>query len=74
MSQLDKDLTVLARIARVCAVGLLLVAVGQVALLSPCMEEDSTYCYWDATKGNGSGQSFLSLGDGFTIPLGNETK
>jgi hypothetical protein len=74
MSQLDKDLTVLGRIARVCAVGLLLVAVGQVALLSPCLTEDATYCYWDATKGNGNGTSFLALDNGFIVPLGNETK
>jgi hypothetical protein len=38
-----------------------------------CPTEDSTMCYWDAsTKGNGIGQSFLSLWDGFFIMIGGK--
>lgn len=34
------------------------------APLPPCAFEDSTWCYWDAsTMGNGSGRSFIALGD-----------
>lgn len=32
---------------------------------SPCAEEDSLNCVWDAqTMGNGEGQSFIALGFG----------
>jgi hypothetical protein len=37
----------------------------------PCLTEDSTWCYWDAsTQGNGQGVSFVTLSEGDTIYLG----
>jgi hypothetical protein len=36
-----------------------------------CPEEDATMCIWDASvQGNGIGQSFLSLWDGFYVKIG----
>lgn len=37
-------------------------------LSTPCKTEDSTMCYWDASQhGNGTGKSFISLTEAFTI-------
>lgn len=33
-----------------------------VALTTPCVEEDSANCFWDATRhGNGEGTSFIDI-------------
>jgi hypothetical protein len=51
------------------------VGAGVAVLTTPCAEEDSTNCLWDAeTRGNGEGRSFLvfRLTDGgpdYTIDL-----
>lgn len=41
-----------------------------VPTIPPCQTEDSTGCYWDAGhRGNGQGQSFVTLSDNTTIYL-----
>lgn len=42
----------------------LLMLLALAAPLPPCAFEDSSWCYWNAaTMGNGSGRSFIALGD-----------
>jgi hypothetical protein len=37
---------------------------------TPCEREDSTMCYWDSnTRGNGQGQSYISITEQFRIYL-----
>lgn len=37
---------------------------------TPCLTEDSTWCYWDSqTMGNGQGQSFIAITEEFRIYL-----
>lgn len=31
-------------------------------LTTPCATEDSSNCYWDAARGNGTGHSFVDIG------------
>lgn len=37
----------------------------RVSLSTPCATEDSINCYWDATMGNGEGESYIDV-DGRT--------
>ena len=40
----------------------------QSPLDTPCLTEDSTWCYWDAqTMGNGQGRSFIAITEQFVI-------
>lgn len=41
------------------------------ATLQACPTEDSTDCYWDASRGNGTGRSFVDIGGAvFYAPSG----
>lgn len=63
--------------SRVAGIALVLVfvLVGSVSdfktpLDTPCLTEDSTWCYWNAqTMGNGQGRSFIAITEQFVIYL-----
>lgn len=70
------EATILNVAALAIAALLTLIIVGAIVsatlpgILPPCVTEDATWCFWDAsTSGNGTGLSFIDLG-GLTIHLG----
>jgi hypothetical protein len=56
----------------VIVLGLVFSALFLIAFVMPdCANEDATMCIWNAKEqGNGIGQSFITLWDGFTIYVG----
>lgn len=66
-------------IRHVSTVGAIAMTVGAFAVMmgagiasfvtsTPCPTEDSTWCTWNGgAHGNGTGRSFVTLWDGFTI-------
>lgn len=56
---------------RALALAALLLSLALVPIATPCNEEDSTLCNWDASKhGNGVGSSYVALTDEFRLIYG----